>query len=135
MPMSMHCLSNNLQNKLVIASHVCMKKVFGLARSTPTHLILSKYNLYPFEHCVNLKLYVLVNRCLTHRVSPLVSSLFIDRSLGPRTSVLTLWSKHCCPRSSPNIVQIWLSLCFFSSCRQMECVLYSAHIHNTILCV
>ena len=28
---------------------------------------------------------MLVNRCLPHRVSPLVSSLFIGRSLGPRT--------------------------------------------------
>ena len=84
-----HCLGNNLHNRLVITSHLCMKKVFGLARSTPTQLILSKYNLYSFEQHVNLKLYVLVNRCLTHRVSPLVSSLFIDRSLAPRTSALT----------------------------------------------
>ena len=52
--------------------------------------VLGKYNLYSFEQHVNLKLYVLVNRCLRHRVSPLVSSLFIDRSLGPRISALTL---------------------------------------------
>ena len=53
------------------------------------HLIVSKTNLYSFEQCVNLKLYVLVNRCLRHRVSPLVSSLFIDRFLPPQTSALT----------------------------------------------
>ena len=43
------------------------------------------------ESPFNLKLhmYVLVNRCLTHRVSPLVRSLLIDRSLGPLTGALT----------------------------------------------
>ena len=51
-----HCLSNQLYNRLVITSHLCMKKVFGLDRSTPTQLILSKFNLYSFEQRVNLKL-------------------------------------------------------------------------------
>ena len=49
-----HCLSNQLYNRLVITSHLCMKKVFGLDRSTPTQLILSKFNLYSFEQRVNL---------------------------------------------------------------------------------
>ena len=72
-----HCLSNQLYNRLVITSHLCMKKVFGLDRSTPTQLILSKFNLYSFEQRVNLKLYVLVYHCLTHHVSPLLTSLFL----------------------------------------------------------
>ena len=80
-----HCLSNQLNNRLVITSHLCMKKVFGLDRSTPTQLILSKFNLYSFEQRVNLKLYVLVYRCLTHHVSPLLTSLFLQRALGPNT--------------------------------------------------
>ena len=62
-----------------------MKKVFGLDRSTPTQLILSKFNLYSFEQRVNLKLYVLVYRCLTHHVSPLLTSLLLQRALGPNT--------------------------------------------------
>ena len=41
----------------------------------------------PFD--LKLYVYVLVNRCLTHRVSPLVSSLLMDRSLGPLTGALT----------------------------------------------
>ena len=84
-----HCLSNQLYNRLVITSHLCMKKVFGLDRSTPTQLILSKFNLYSFEQRVNLKLYVLVYRCLTHHVSPLLTSLFLQRALGPNTRAVT----------------------------------------------
>ena len=41
----------------------------------------------PFD--LKLYMYVLVNRCLTHRVSPLVRSLLMDRSLGPLTGALT----------------------------------------------
>ena len=84
-----HCLSNQLYNRLVITSHLCMKKVFGLDRSTPTQLILSKFNLYSFEQRVNLKLYVLVYRCLTHHVSPLLTSLFLQHALGPNTRAVT----------------------------------------------
>ena len=84
-----HCLSNQLYNRLVITSHLCMKKVFGLDRSTPTQLILSKFNLYSFEQRVNLKLYVLVYRCLTHHVSPLLTSLFLQRALGPNIRAVT----------------------------------------------
>ena len=42
---NVHCLSNNLHNRLGIASHLCMTKVFGFARSILTHLMLSRYNL------------------------------------------------------------------------------------------
>ena len=82
-------LAISYNNRLVITSHLCMKKVFGLDRSTPTQLILSKFNLYSFEQRVNLKLYVLVYRCLTHHVSPLLTSLFLQRASGPNTRAVT----------------------------------------------
>ena len=66
-----HCLGSQLHNRLAIASHLCIKKVF--ARSTPTQLMLSKYNLYSFEQRVNLNFSVLVNRCLTNHFSLLLA--------------------------------------------------------------
>ena len=84
-----HCLKTTLYNRLVTVSHIAMKKAFGLDRMTPTALVLQRCHLYSFEQRVNLKLYVLVYRCLSSITSPLLQSLFLLRSVGPHTNART----------------------------------------------
>ena len=80
-----HSLSSTLHNKLVICSHLAMKKVFGLSRRTPTDLVLRKFQLYSLEQRLNLKLYVLVYRSVYLLTSPLLSQLFVTRAAGHRS--------------------------------------------------
>ena len=47
-------------NRLVVLSHRGMKKVIGLDRLNPTHIMLQHAHLYPIKYRFNLKLYVLV---------------------------------------------------------------------------
>ena len=85
----MHSLSAKLYNKIVIVSQQCLRRVFGLDRYTPVPLILSRFNLYSFEQRINLKLYVLVFRCLTSLTSSLLTSIFTPRSASAHTTSVT----------------------------------------------
>ena len=48
-----HLLTSVQYNRLVVLSHRGMKKVFGLDRLTPTHIVLQHAHLYPIEHRFN----------------------------------------------------------------------------------
>ena len=80
----LHCLSTTLYNRIVTVSHVAMKRVFGLDRTTPTELVLRLYHLYSLEQRISLNLYVFVYRCLAqHLASPLLQSLYQLRATAP----------------------------------------------------
>ena len=64
-------------HRLVVTSHRGMKKVFGLDRKTPTRSVLQHTLLYPVEYHFNLKLYVLVYRCLHNLASPLLCNIYL----------------------------------------------------------
>ena len=80
----LRCLSTTLYNRIVTVSHIAMKRVFGLDRTTPTELVLRLYHLYSLEQRISLKLYVFVYRCLAqHLASPLLQSLYQLRATAP----------------------------------------------------
>ena len=54
--------------------------MFGLDRKTPTRSVLQHTHLYPVEYRFNLKLYVLVYRCLHNLASPLLCNIFVLRA-------------------------------------------------------
>ena len=85
----MHLLTTVQYNRLVVLSHRGMKKVFGLDRLTPTHIVLQHANLYPIEYRFNLKLYVLVYRCLHNLASPLLRNIFVLRVDATHTAAVT----------------------------------------------
>ena len=62
-----------------------MKTVFGLDRKTPTRIVLQHTGLYPIEYRFNLKLYVLVYRCLHNLASPLLCNIFVLRADATHT--------------------------------------------------
>ena len=99
-----------------------MKKVF--ARSTPTQLISSKYNLHSFEQRVNLNLSVLVNRCLTNHVSLLLNALFINRSLGSRSRELTRGQSSAALVLPRTFSRYGYHYVVFAGCRQIEGMLF-----------
>ena len=76
-------------HRLVVLSHRGMKKVFGLDRLTPTHIVLQHAHLYPIEYRFNLKLYVLVYRCLHNLASPLLRNIFVLRGDATHTAAVT----------------------------------------------
>ena len=84
-----HLLTSVQHNRLVVLSHRGMKKVFGLDRLTPTHIVLQHAHLYPIEYCFNLKLYVLVYRCLHNLASPLLCNIFVLRVDATHTAAVT----------------------------------------------
>ena len=67
-----HLLTSAQSHSLVVTSHRGMKKVFSLDRKTPTRIVLQHTRLYPVEYRFNLKLYLLVYRCLHNLASPLI---------------------------------------------------------------
>ena len=75
-----HLLTYAQYHRLVVTSHRGMKKVFGLDRKTPTRIVLQHTRLYPVEYRFNLKLYVLVYRCLHNLASPLLFNKFVLRA-------------------------------------------------------
>ena len=84
-----HCLSTSLYNQLLGCGSTSMKKVFSLSLSTLTDSVLKKVKLYSLQQRVNLKLYVLVYRCLNLPVSPLLKALFVTRASGNCTARVT----------------------------------------------
>ena len=84
-----HSLRIHLYDKLVICSHRCMKKVFGLDRMTPTALVLNHASLYSLEQRFNYKLFFLVYRCLNKLCSPLLQAIFTLRCASSHTHVTT----------------------------------------------
>ena len=66
-------------HRLIVTSHRGMKEVFGLDRKTPTRIVLQHTRLYPVEYHFNLKLYILVYRCLHNLASPLLCNIFVLR--------------------------------------------------------
>ena len=84
-----HLLTSVQYNRLVVLSHRGMKKVLGLDRLTPTHIVLQHAHLYPIEYRFNLKLYVLVYRCLHNLASPLLRNIFVLRVDATHTAAVT----------------------------------------------
>lgn len=84
-----HTLSSTLHNRIITASHIAMRKVFGLSRFTSADTILQRYCLHSLDVRVNLKLYLFVFRCIHARASVLLCDLFTLRSVGTRTSATT----------------------------------------------
>ena len=81
----MHLLTSAQYHRLVVTSHRGMKKVFGLDRKTPTRIVLQHTRLYPVQYRFNLKLYVLVYRCLHNLASPLFCNIFVLRADATHT--------------------------------------------------
>ena len=59
--------------------------MFGLNRKTPTRSVLQHTRLYPVECHFNLKLYVLVYRCLHNLASLLLCNIFVLRAEATHT--------------------------------------------------
>ena len=102
-----HCLSHSAYNKLLTASRVCMRRVFGWHRFTPGDVILSRHNLYSLENRLNLKLYVFVFRCMSPLISPLAASIFVPRSVSSCTRSFHQRPSYCCTCSPQGSVQVW----------------------------
>ena len=75
-----HCLTSTLFQKLIVCSHLGMKKMFNLDRLTPTSLVLKHGSLYFLEQRLDYKLIHLVYCCLNSLASPLLQEFFILRS-------------------------------------------------------
>ena len=84
-----HSLTDELYNKLCIASHLAMKKIFSLDRRTSTQIVHTYANLYTLEQRLNLKTYIFTYRCLNDLVSPLLKPLFTARARASHTSAVT----------------------------------------------
>jgi len=84
-----HCLSQNLYNKLLSCGRIALKRIFGLDRRTPSELLYKHTQLYTLEQRINFKLYVLVYRSLNSLASPLLQQLFTFRADGPHTAART----------------------------------------------
>ena len=84
-----HSFTAHLLDRMVVTSHICIKRVFGLHRQTSTDLVLRLHNLYSFEQRINLKLFVLVYRSLNCSISPLVKNMFTLRAARAHTSAVT----------------------------------------------
>ena len=80
-----HLLTSVQYHRLVVTSHRGMKKVFSLDRKTPARIVLQHTRLYPVEYRFNLKLYVLVYRCLHNLASPLLCNIFVLRADATHT--------------------------------------------------
>ena len=76
-------------NRLVVCSQLAMKKVFGLDRLTPTSVVLRYSKLYSLEMRFNLKLYVLVYRCLNGLASPFLRRLFVLHADATHSAPIT----------------------------------------------
>ena len=100
-----HCLISTLFQKLVVCSHLCMKKIFNLDRLTPTSVVLKHGSLYSLEQRFDYKLIHLVYRCLNSLASPLLQEIFVLRSTSHRTHAITRGQVNlslCLPYVSSN---------------------------------
>ena len=93
-----HLVTSARHHRLIVTSHRGMKEVFGLDRKTPTRIVLQHTRLYPVGYHFNLKLYVLVYRCLHNLASHLICKIFV---LHP----------HCCWNSWSNYGQVSYTDC------------------------
>ena len=75
-----HCLTSTLFQKLIVCSHLCMKKIFNLDRITPTSVVLKHGSLCSLEQRFDYKLIYLVYRCLNSLASPLLQETFVLHS-------------------------------------------------------
>jgi len=74
-----HCLSTGLYNAIEKLSRRALRIVFGFPSQCDVSIILRKYHLLPITARFNVKLYVLVYRCLHSCASPLLCSIFTLR--------------------------------------------------------
>ena len=65
-----HCLTSTLFQKLIVCSHLCMKKIFNLNHLNPTSIVLKHGSLYSLEQRFDYQLINLVYRCLNSLASP-----------------------------------------------------------------
>ena len=72
----MRCLTSTLFQKLIVFSHLCMKKIFNLDRLTPTSVVLKHGSLSSLEQRFDYKLIHLVYRCLNSLASSLLQEIF-----------------------------------------------------------
>ena len=87
---NVHCLTSTLFQKVVVCSHLCMKKMFNLDRRlTPTSVVLKHGSLYSLEQRFDYKLIYLVYRCLNSLASPLLQEIIVLRSTSHRTHAIT----------------------------------------------
>ena len=70
-----NCLTSTLFQKLIVCSHLCMKKIFNLDRLTPTSVVLKHGSLSSLEQRFDYKLMYLVYRCLNSSASPLLQEI------------------------------------------------------------
>ena len=70
-----HCLTSILFQKLIVCSHLCMKKTFNLDCLTPTSVVLQHGSLSSLEQRFDYKLIYLVYRCLNSLASPLLQEI------------------------------------------------------------
>ena len=84
-----NCLTSTLFQKLIVCSHLCMKKIFNLDRLTPTSFVLKHGSLSSLEQRFDYKLMYLVYRCLISLASPLLQEIFIPCNTSHRTQTIT----------------------------------------------
>ena len=84
-----HCLTSTLFQKLIVCSHICMKKIFNLDRLTPTSVVLKHGSLSSLEQLFDYKLIYLVYRCLNSLASPRLQEIFVLRTTSHQTHAIT----------------------------------------------
>ena len=100
-----HCLTSPLFQKLIVCSHLCMKKIFNLDRLTPTWVVLKHGSLYSLEQRFDYKLIYLVYRCLNSLASPVLQEIFVLRSTSHQMHAITRGQVNfslCLPYVSSN---------------------------------
>ena len=114
-----HYATSTLFQKLIVCSHLCMKKIFNLDCLTLTSVVLKHGSLYSLEQRFDYKLIHLVCRCLNSLASPLLQEVFVLRSTSHRTHTITRGQVNlslCLPYVSSN----YGKRSFFSGGCQME---------------
>ena len=100
-----HCPTSILFQKLIVRSHLCMKKILNLDRLTPMSIVLKHGSLYSLEQRFDYKLIYLVYGCLNSLASPLLQEIFVLCSTSHHTHAITRGQVNlslCLPHVSSN---------------------------------
>ena len=143
-----HSPSSTLFQKLIVCSHLCMKKMLNLDRLTPTSVVLKHGSLYSLEQRCDYKLIYLVYRCLNSIAIPLLQDIFVVRSTSHRTHAITrgqVYLSLCLPYVSSNYGKRSISFLaaarwnkLLSECRQARssaefCTLIKSHLGFAVM--